>query len=122
MTRIPAIIKSEKTRRTCGSLILWILCAGVILAGFCAAAGAATLDLPPGSVEIHSNPAGAYACIDGNYCQYTFSDGSAYFYGLNLNQSHTIRVSKAGYPTYSGTFFADPYTGNGFIGADLAPQ
>jgi hypothetical protein len=68
---------------------------------------AADIVLPAGAIEIHTEPAGAYACIDRNYCQYTFSEGSAYFYGLDPTVSHTCTISKEGYKTRTGVFLLD---------------
>jgi hypothetical protein len=60
------------------------------------------MPVAPGSIQIWSNPGGAFACIDGSNCRTTLNDGSATFDGLTGNSYHTVTVSLPGYQPFTG--------------------
>jgi hypothetical protein len=54
-----------------------------------------------GSIEVHSTPYGATACIDGGDCQQT----TASFTNLAGNSYHSLTISATGYQTYFDNVF-----------------
>jgi hypothetical protein len=98
-----------ETQKHSTVILAELVFAGVMLFGMSNLVSAADAALPTGAIVIHSEPAGAYVCIDGSYCQYTFSEGyQPVFTGLIQPEViHTFTVSKEGYEMSIGVFSPD---------------
>lgn len=95
-----------------------IMVMGILAIGFLVCAVPVAAYYPTGGIQIWSTPGGAYACVDGNNCQYTASDGSAYFDGIAGGMYHSVTVSKNGYETFSQSVEVDPQV-TSVVDADL---
>lgn len=80
----------------------------IIWAGLFAIAPAQAYPTPC-VLTVQVSPSPAHVCIDGSTCHVTRPGGRVIFEGVRPGSYHTLTVTRAGYRTFTQSFFADPF-------------